>query len=148
MYSQRDGDNQQQGNKISYQTINKNKKILEEAYDDSQGITAKFNLNVLSRINDELDADFVLNNFKHVAKYNEKDQRVEMYLESLVNQSVIISKANFTLKLKQGELIHTEHSHKYKIPQIRELMDKTGFIIKQNWLDANNHYALTLVSKK
>ncbi len=126
----------------------KDKKILEDAYDDSQGITAKFNLNVLSRINDELDADFVLNNFKHIAKYNEEDQRVEMYLKSLVNQSVIISKANLSLKLKQGELIHTEHSHKYKISQIKELMDETGFIIKQNWLDVNNHYALTLVSKK
>jgi dimethylhistidine N-methyltransferase len=126
----------------------KNKKILEDAYDDSQGITAKFNLNVLSRINDELDADFVLNDFKHVAKYNEKDQRVEMYLKSLVNQSVIISKANLSLKLKQGELIHTEHSHKYKLSQIKELMEDTGFIIKQNWLDENNHFALTLVSKK
>jgi dimethylhistidine N-methyltransferase len=126
----------------------KDKKILEDAYDDSQGITAKFNLNVLSRINDELDADFVLNNFKHIAKYNEEDQRVEMYLKSLVNQSVIISKANLSLKLKQGELIHTEHSHKYKISQIKELMDETGFIIKQNWLDVKNHFALTLVSKK
>jgi len=126
----------------------KNKIILENAYDDSQGITAKFNLNVLSRINDELDADFVLNNFRHIAKYNEKDQRVEMYLESLVNQSVIISKANISLKLKQGELIHTEHSHKYKISQIEKLMDETGFVIKQNWLDVNKHYALTLVSKK
>ena len=106
----------------------KDVKILENAYNDSQGITSKFNLNVLSRINDELDADFVLNNFEHFAKYNEKDQRVEMYLKSLVNQSVIISKANLSLTLKQGELIHTEHSHKYKISQIKELMDKTGFI--------------------
>jgi len=126
----------------------KNKKILEDAYDDSQGITEQFNLNVLSRINDELDADFTLNDFKHVAKYNEKEQRVEMYLKSLVNQSVIISKANLSLKLKQGELIHTEHSHKYKISQIKELMDETGFIIKKNWSDINDHYALTLVSKK
>jgi dimethylhistidine N-methyltransferase len=126
----------------------KNKKILEDAYDDSQGITAKFNLNVLSRINDELDADFILNDFKHIAKYNEKEQRVEMYLQSLVNQSVIVSKANLSLKLKQGELIHTEHSHKYKISQIKELMDETDFVIKQYWLDVNNHYALTLVSKK
>ena len=52
----------------------KDKKILENAYDDSQGITAKFNLNILSRINDELDADFILNNFEHLAKYKEKDQ--------------------------------------------------------------------------
>lgn len=126
----------------------KNKKILEDAYDDSQGITAQFNLNVLSRINDELDADFILNNFKHIAKYNEKDQRVEMYLKSLVNQSVIISKANLSLQLKQGELIHTEHSHKYRIPQIKKLMDETDFVIKQTWTDVNKHYALTLVSKK
>ncbi len=126
----------------------KDKKILESAYDDSQGITAKFNLNVLSRINDELDADFVLNNFEHFAKYNDKDQRVEMYLKSLVNQSVIISKANLSLKLKKGELIHTEHSHKYEIPQIKELMDKTGFEIKQTWLDEKKHFVLILVSKK
>lgn len=126
----------------------KNKKILEDAYDDSQGITAKFNLNVLSRINDELDADFILKDFQHIAKYNEKAQRVELYLKSLVNQSVIISKANLSLKLKQGELIHTEHSHKYEISQIKELMEDTGFAIKQNWLDAKNHFALTLVSKK
>ncbi len=126
----------------------KDTKILESAYDDSQGITSKFNLNVLSRINDELDADFVLKNFKHLAKYNEEQQRVEMYLKSLVNQSVIISKSNLLLKLKQGELIHTEHSHKYKISQIKELMDKIGFKIIQNWLDTKKHYALILVSKK
>lgn len=128
--------------------LTKDKKILEDAYDDSQGITAKFNLNVLSRINDELDADFSLNNFEHIAKYNEKDQRVEMYLKSLVNQSVIISKANISLKLKQNELIHTEYSHKYKISQIKNLMDTTNFEIKQIWLDSKKYYALTLVAKK
>lgn len=125
----------------------KNKIILENAYNDSQGITAKFNLNVLSRINDELDADFNLNNFTHCAIYNENDQRIEMYLKSLVNQSVIISKANISLTLKKNELIHTEHSHKYKLSQIRELMHQTGFDIKNTWLDENNHFALTLVSK-
>ncbi len=126
----------------------KEKNILESAYDDSQGVTAQFNLNVLSRINDELDADFVLNNFEHVAKYNEKDQRVEMYLKSLVSQSVIISKANLSIHLKQGELIHTEHSHKYHLTQIQNLMNETGFIIKQTWTDKKENYALTLVSKK
>lgn len=126
----------------------KEKKILESAYDDSQGITAKFNLNVLSRINDELDADFILNNFKHIVKYNEKYQRVEMYLKSLVNQSVIISKINQSLKFKQGELIHTEHSHKYKLPQIKELMEKAKFEIKKIWLDPDKQFALILSSKK
>lgn len=125
----------------------KNKIILENAYNDSQGVTAQFNLNVLSRINDELDADFNLNNFTHCAIYNENDQRIEMYLKSLVNQSVIISKANISLTLKKNELIHTEHSHKYKLSQIRELMHQIGFNIKNTWLDENNHFALTLISK-
>lgn len=126
----------------------KDKKVLENAYDDSKGLTAQFNLNVLSRINDELDADFNLDNFKHVARYNEEGQRIEMHLQSLVNQTVVISKSNLSLKLSQGELIHTEHSHKYTISQIKELMRITGFEIKQIWSDNNKHYALTLVSKK
>jgi len=126
----------------------KNKKTLENAYDDSEGITAQFNLNVLSRINDELDADFNLNNFIHYAKYNEGQQRIEMYLKSLVEQSVVIPKANISLTLKKDELIHTEHSHKYKLSQIKELMNQTGFDIRQIWLDENNYFALTLVSKR
>ena len=125
----------------------KNKKTLEQAYDDSQGITAKFNLNVLSRINDELDADFDLTNFKHIAMYNEKDQRVEMYLKSLVNQSVIISKANLSLKISQDELIHTEHSHKYTISQIQEMMKDAGFEIKEMWQDSQKLFSISLVSK-
>jgi len=125
----------------------KDKIILENAYDDSKGITAQFNLNVLSRINDELDADFNLDNFKHHVIYNETEQRIEMYLKSLVNQSVIISKANISLILNKNELIHTEYSHKYKLSQIRELMHQTGFNIEHTWLDENNYFALTLVSK-
>ena len=126
----------------------KDKALLENAYDDSEGITAKFNLNVLSRINDELDADFDLNNFKHKAVYNEKEQRIEMYLKSLVSQSVIISKSNLSLQLQRDELILTEYSYKYKIEQIHELMSQTGFQIKHIWLDEKNYFSLTLVSKK
>ena len=125
----------------------KNKKTLEQAYDDSKGITAKFNLNVLSRINDELDADFDLTNFKHVTMYNEKHQRVEMYLKSLVNQSVIISKANLSLKMSQDELIHTEYSYKYTILQIQEMMKDAGFEIKEIWQDSQKLFSITLVSK-
>ncbi|MHA7647535.1 L-histidine N(alpha)-methyltransferase [Nitrosopumilus sp. S4] len=125
----------------------KDKDLLESAYDDSQGITAEFNLNVLSRINDELDADFDLNKFAHHAIYNDKDQRIEMYLESLVNQSVIISKSNLSLNLQKNELIHTEYSHKYRISQIHDFLTKTGFEIKHTWLDENDHFSITLVSK-
>ena len=125
----------------------KDKQILESAYDDSQGVTAEFNLNILSRINNELDANFYLKNFSHHAIYNEEKQRVEMYLKSLVNQSVIVSKSNLSLNLEKDELIHTEHSHKYKLSQITELLDSTGFQTKQTWLDDNKHFSLTLASK-
>jgi L-histidine Nalpha-methyltransferase len=125
----------------------KDSQILESAYDDAQGATAKFNLNVLSRINDELDADFNLNNFSHYSTYNEEDQRIEMYLKSLVNQSVIISKSNLSLNLEKNELIHTEYSHKYTLEQIKTLLESTGFKINHTWLDENTHFSLTLVSK-
>ncbi len=125
----------------------KDSHILESAYNDAQGVTAEFNLNVLSRINDELDANFNLNNFSHYSIYNNDDQRIEMYLKSLVKQSVIISKSNLSLDLEKNELIHTEYSHKYTLKQIRTLLESTGFKINHTWLDANTHFSLTLVSK-
>lgn len=121
--------------------------ILESAYNDAQGVTAEFNLNVLSRINDELDADFNLNNFSHHSVYNSADQRIEMYLKSMVKQSVIISKSNLLLNLEKNELIHTEHSHKYTVEQIGTLLESTGFKINHMWLDDENYFSLTLVSK-
>ncbi|AJM92824.1 L-histidine N(alpha)-methyltransferase [Nitrosopumilus piranensis] len=125
----------------------KDKTILESAYNDSEGITAKFNLNVLSRINDELDADFDLKNFSHYAIYNEKDQRIEMYLKSLADQSIVVSKSDLELKLQKDELIHTEYSHKYRLSQIHDLLDDVGFELKHTWLDDKKHFSLTLVSK-
>ena len=125
----------------------KDKTILESAYDDSQGITAKFNLNVLSRINDELDADFIINNFSHYSVYNENDQRIEMNLKSLIPQSVTIKKSNLSLNLDEGELIHTEYSHKYNPSQIKTLLCNIGFEIKNMWLDDKKYFSLTLVSK-
>ena len=125
----------------------KDKNILESAYDDSQGITAKFNLNVLSRINDELDADFDIDNFSHYSFYNENDQRIEMNLKSLVPQSIIIGKSNLSLNLDKGELIHTEYSHKYRVSQIKKLLSDVGFEFKNMWLDDEKHFSLTLVSK-
>ena len=125
----------------------KDKNILESAYDDSQGVTAKFNLNVLSRINDELDADFDINNFSHYSIYNENAQRIEMNLKSLVSQSVILGKSNLSLNLDKGELIHTEYSHKYRVSQIKKLLSDVGFEFKNMWLDDEKHFSLTLVSK-
>jgi len=70
-----------------------------------------------------------------------------MYLKSLVNQSVIVSKSDLLLNLEKNELIHTEHSHKYQLSQIHELLDGVGFEIKHTWLDGDKHFSLTLVSK-
>jgi len=108
---------------------------------------AKFNLNVLRRINQELDGNFDVSKFAHHAIYNEDKQRVEIYLRSLEKQIVTIPKAGISLKLEQDELIHTEHSHKYFVPQIKKMMESTGFNIKDLWLDEKQHYAVVLTSK-
>ena len=123
------------------------KKALEDAYDDSQGVTASFNLNVLSRINDEMNADFNLSKFEHHSKYNEEKQRIEMYLRSLEAQTVQIKKADLSLKLEKNELIHTEHSNKYSVSQIETLLHKAGFKIEKHWQDKSKPYALFLAGK-
>lgn len=125
----------------------KEKIILEKAYDDSQGITARFNLNVLQHINQELDGNFNLDKFAHVAKYNDDENRIEMYLRSLEKQTVRISKANMSVTFEKNELIHTEHSHKYSISKIPKLFENTGFNIIKIWQDENNYYAIVLASK-
>ena len=125
----------------------KEKSILEDAYDDVAGITAKFNLNVLSRINEELEGDFVLSQFSHHALFNEEKQRIEMYLKSNTSQKVTISKSNLELNFSKNELIHTENSHKYSIAKIQTMMKNTGFKINRIWQDEKSHYALVLSSK-
>lgn len=125
----------------------KDTKILESAYNDSSRVTAKFNLNVLSRINDELDADFDITNFEHHAVYNTKKQRIEMYLKSLVEQHITISKCNKKIRLKRGELLSTEYSHKFYPKQIQDLLHDIGFKIKHIWQDDKRYFSITLVSK-
>jgi len=126
----------------------KDSSILESAYNDSEGVTAAFNLNVLSRINDELDADFDLDTFAHYSVYDEKLQRIEMYLKSLVNQSIVISKSGVTVSLRKDELIHTEYSHKFKLSQLDSLFEDTGFMVNHTWCDEKKYFSLTLLSKK
>jgi len=125
----------------------KDKTVLERAYNDSQGVTAKFNLNILSRINSELDSNFNINKFVHHAIYNESQNRVEIYLRSLENQIVNIPKARMILQIKQDELIHTENSYKYTIPEINKMLSMTGFRIKDIWYDEKKYFCLVLLSK-
>jgi len=125
----------------------KDSSILESAYNDSAGVTARFNLNVLSRINDELDADFDLDAFTHYSVYNESKQRIEMYLKSLVNQTIVLSKSGVSVYLRKDELIHTEYSHKFKLSQLDLLFESAGFTVNRTWCDEKKYFSLTLLSK-
>ena len=125
----------------------KDKKVLEAAYNDSLGIGNKFDLNVLSRINDELDADFDLANFRYHAEYKEDKQRIEMYIRSLADQSVTISKSNQRVKIKRGELIISGYSYKFDPEQTNSLLEDAGFGILQTWKDGKNYFSHTLASR-
>ena len=102
---------------------------------------------MLSRINSELDSNFNLDKFVHHTVYNEDENRVEIYLRSLENQTVNITKAGIALKIKQNELIHTENSYKYTIPKIKEMFSSTGFRIRDMWFDEKQYFCLVLLSK-
>ena len=126
----------------------KDKNVLHHAYNDSQGITAQFNLNILSRINSELGGNFDTSKFVHYAVYNENQNKIEMYLRSLVKQTVKIPNADLMLEIDEDELIHTENSHKYTISQIEQMFAITGYEIQAMWNDDNRYYSLILLSKK
>lgn len=125
----------------------KKKEILENAYDDSEGVTSEFNQNVLVRINQELGGNFNLHDFEHYVVYNEENQRIEMYLKSLKQQKIVIPKADLSFTLEEGELIHTEYSYKYSIEQIDTLIESTGFRLKERWTDMNNLFSVNLLEK-
>lgn len=122
----------------------KDRRVLESAYNDSAGVTSRFNLNVLSRINSELDADFDLGNFAHRAYYNSSERRVEMHLESLCEQTVTVSKPGLELRLGRGELIHTENSYKYEPGQVRGMLDSAEFRTVRQWTDPDGYFMLVL----
>ena len=106
------------------------------AYDDPAGVTAAFNLNLLARLNRELGADFDLSCFRHEARWNCADRRIEMHLRSTCRQSVRIPAANLRVVLDEDETIWTESSHKYKAEEIPEMAARTGFRCDAQWLDS------------
>ena len=114
------------------------------AYDDPIGLTAAFNLNLLSRINRELGADFDLKNFQHHARYNESEQRIEMHLRSRTTQTVSIN-GNFTIALNPGETIWTESSYKFRPEQVRAMSERAGFNCEVQWIDAQWPFAQSLL---
>ena len=105
--------------------LRKDKKIMEQAYNDSKGITAKFNKNILNGINNKIGSKFDVKNFEHKAYFNEKKKRIEMHLISRQNQS--ISLKDYNLKIQKGESIHTENSHKYSAEEFEQLAVLSGY---------------------
>lgn len=124
--------------------LDKSREKLVAAYDDSAGVTAKFNLNLLTRINRELDADFNLSQFRHVAIYNPEYSRIEIYIESLTDQCVMIGDADFSFG--KGERILTEYSHKYSIERFAALAAEAGFVADECWTDTDNLFAVMHLS--
>jgi len=118
---------------------------LLAAYDDPIGATAAFNLNLLARLNRELDADFNLQNFRHEARYNNAERRIEMHLRSEIAQTVTIPGANLTVALRQGETIWTESSHKFGLDEVRQIARDAGFVCEEQWVDAEWPFAENLL---
>ena len=114
--------------------------VLEHAYNDSSEVTAAFNLNLLARINSELDGDFDLNAFQHRAVFNEHFSRIEMHLFSRRAQVVHIGRHTF--EFKKGESIRTEYSHKYTREAFRRLASAAGFEVRQIWTDDKDLFSV------
>jgi dimethylhistidine N-methyltransferase len=118
----------------------KDRAVLNAAYNDQAGITAKFNLNILSRINRELGANFNLDHFEHHAFFNRERSRIEMHLASTRRQKVRL--LGETIEFRAGETIHTENSHKYTIKAFAALVRGSGWKVRVVWTDAQQYFAV------
>jgi dimethylhistidine N-methyltransferase len=119
---------------------------LESAYDDAKGVTAAFNLNLLRRINRELDADFDVERFVHRACFDERAGRVEMHLVSDADQVVHIDGRSF--RLAKGESICTEHSYKFTVNGFGALAARAGWSLERSWTDRERLFAILLLSTR
>jgi dimethylhistidine N-methyltransferase len=128
--------------------LDKEKSILEHAYNDDAGVTARFNLNLLARINRQLEGEFDLDLFRHEAVYNQEKSRVEMFLVSLRDQEVSIADCGRRYAFKKGERIHTENSHKFSLKAIESISRRAGMRIVKQWLDDMEYFCLTLFGPK
>jgi uncharacterized SAM-dependent methyltransferase len=109
------------------------------------GVTAAFNLNLLARINRELEADFDVHQFEHLARFNGEARSVEMHLRSKREQTVTIYKAGFSTALLEGETIWTESSHKYSPDEMFQIAQDAGFRCQAQWIDEEWPFAENLL---
>jgi L-histidine Nalpha-methyltransferase len=127
--------------------LHKDKRVLDAAYNDKKGITARFNLNLLERINNELEGQFDLDKFAHVAFYNEQLRRIEMHLVSKEDQDVYIGGTiGRSFHFEKSETIHTENSYKYDMRQIKDIARASGFTLKELFMDGKKWFCLALFS--
>ena len=124
--------------------LKKDRPTLEAAYNDAAGITAAFNLNLLSRIKRELRADIALDAWRHKAFYNEPLGRIEMHLESRTVQTVRVGDQRF--EFTAGETIHTENSYKYGVEEFQQLAAEAGFRTEEVWVDDGRLFSVQLLS--
>jgi dimethylhistidine N-methyltransferase len=124
--------------------LKKSPAILVPAYDDAQGVTAAFNLNVLHRINYELGGQFDPQRFEHLALYNAERGRIEMHLRSRLAQHVTITKIGQTLSFLKDETIHTESSYKYTVDEVRNLGYGANLVLRRTWFDARRYFMVAL----
>jgi len=123
--------------------LKKSLDILIPAYDDDGGVTASFSLNMLARVNRDLDGDFDTTRFAHCALYNDEKGRIEIYLQSLVDQKVRVLGRAFSFA--KDERIHTENSHKYSVPEFHALAETAGWRPVKAWTDADDLFSLHLL---
>lgn len=124
--------------------LKKNPRTIQNAYDDAQGITKAFNINLLSRINNELDADIKLDQFDFYSNYNPENGEVNSYLVSLKDQHIHSTVLNTTFHLERDELIWTELSQKYSFEEINKLAKETGFSVVHNFMDCKHYFTDSL----
>ena len=127
-----------QGGMLIGVDLKKDPTLLDAAYNDANGINESFNLNILNHLNEKYDADFVVSEFQHVAKYEADNGCVAMYLRSAVNQEVDM--AGTQIKFTAGELIHTENSHKYFVDEFVDMAREAGFNKHKLWTDDNKWF--------
>jgi L-histidine N-alpha-methyltransferase len=124
--------------------LRKDRVVLEQAYADAQGVTARFNRNLLIRINRELGGRFEPERFEHRAVYDETIGRIEMYLVSGCAQRVRIEDLDLEVSFTAGEAIHTENSYKYALAEIAALAADAGLALERRWFDTGRRFSLNL----
>lgn len=120
--------------------LKKDPRLLHAAYNDREGVTAAFNLNLLVRINRELRADFRVEHFWHHALYNPREGRIEMYLVSRLDQHVRVGDRE--IFLAEGEPICTEYSYKYSVADLNEMAAASGFAVERLWMDESKYFCV------